>query len=307
MWWTRTGFGRGASSTCGHIYVVSALHMFQRRLSLPSESAFLLGPRGTGKSTWLCKSRPSSWACRCSGASASRDGARRGGRQGAGGGRARASYAVGARPEAGACPPGLAAEDPRRVRARHGRHRRHRGARAGPQVTEGRILVALLSGRAIGRVEQNLQGKLTFTYEAEWQSQPFAVPLSLSLPLDTRAHAHGPVEAFLWGLLPDNAVEEVEARDEGRRQVPHHRDRRARVAKAGVEPATGKGAPPRPSGRHGEAHPGSNRNHPRPSSPRGPPRPDRRSPCVGSDGSRSTIRDVGGRSVAEGVAAERSD
>ncbi len=67
-----------------------------------------------------------------------------------------------------------------------------------------RVLVALLAGRPIGQVEIDRHGRLSFTYDEDWHRVAFAVPLSLSLPLSSRSHPHEPVDAFLWGLLPDN-------------------------------------------------------------------------------------------------------
>ena len=65
-------------------------------------------------------------------------------------------------------------------------------------------LVALLGGREIGRVRQDPRGRLSFTYDDRWRRAPGAYPLSLSMPLAASEHGAGPVEAFLWGLLPDN-------------------------------------------------------------------------------------------------------
>jgi serine/threonine-protein kinase HipA len=67
-------------------------------------------------------------------------------------------------------------------------------------------LVVLLSGRPVGRVEQGREGRLTFTYDNDWPNVEGAVPLSLSLPLTSRTHEHERIEAFLWGLLPDNEI-----------------------------------------------------------------------------------------------------
>jgi serine/threonine-protein kinase HipA len=67
-------------------------------------------------------------------------------------------------------------------------------------------LIALLSGRPVGRVEQGHEGRLTFRYDDDWLSVESAIPLSLSLPLTSRTHKHERIEAFLWGLLPDNDV-----------------------------------------------------------------------------------------------------
>jgi serine/threonine-protein kinase HipA len=65
-------------------------------------------------------------------------------------------------------------------------------------------LVALLDGREIGRIRRNGRGRLTFTYADEWRKTTDAYPLSLSMPLGAKEHGASVIEAFLWGLLPDN-------------------------------------------------------------------------------------------------------
>ena len=65
-------------------------------------------------------------------------------------------------------------------------------------------LIALLDGRKVGRLRKGTRGRLTFAYDEAWRSAPDAYPLSLSMPLAAEEHGPGPVEAFLWGLLPDN-------------------------------------------------------------------------------------------------------
>lgn len=64
-------------------------------------------------------------------------------------------------------------------------------------------LLVLADGRRMGRVEARGQ-RLSFVYDAEWMSSPNPYPLSLSMPLVVPEHGHRMVEAFLWGLLPDN-------------------------------------------------------------------------------------------------------
>ena len=65
-------------------------------------------------------------------------------------------------------------------------------------------LVALLGGREIGRVYSKKDGKFTFVYDQEWRLAEKAYPLSLSMPLAAEKHGSDVVQAFLWGLLPDN-------------------------------------------------------------------------------------------------------
>ena len=65
-------------------------------------------------------------------------------------------------------------------------------------------LVALLHGKEIGRVEKDGRGRLRFRYDDEWREAADAYPLSLSMPLGSKEHGRAVIEAFLWGLLPDN-------------------------------------------------------------------------------------------------------
>jgi len=67
-------------------------------------------------------------------------------------------------------------------------------------------LVALLDGKEIGRVRNDARGRLTFVYDDEWRKAPDTYPLSLSAPLAAREHGPSVVQAFLWGLLPDNEL-----------------------------------------------------------------------------------------------------
>jgi serine/threonine-protein kinase HipA len=66
-------------------------------------------------------------------------------------------------------------------------------------------LYVLCGERVMGRVIRNpRRNKLAFCYELDWQADPGSFPLSLSMPLTAREHPHEVIEAFLWGLLPDN-------------------------------------------------------------------------------------------------------
>jgi serine/threonine-protein kinase HipA len=66
------------------------------------------------------------------------------------------------------------------------------------------ILLTLLEGQIIGTVARDGRGRLAFKYAEDWRTSPDAYPLSLSLPLATSQHRSAPIEAYLWGLLPDN-------------------------------------------------------------------------------------------------------
>jgi serine/threonine-protein kinase HipA len=65
-------------------------------------------------------------------------------------------------------------------------------------------LVALLDGKEVGRVRRDARGRLAFVYEDAWRTAAGAYPLSLSMPLGAKQHGSKVIEAFLWGLLPDN-------------------------------------------------------------------------------------------------------
>jgi serine/threonine-protein kinase HipA len=67
-------------------------------------------------------------------------------------------------------------------------------------------LIALIGKTPIGRVLRNSNGRLRFLYEDAWRFADDAYPLSLSMPLTAAEHPHEKIDAFLWGLLPDNAT-----------------------------------------------------------------------------------------------------
>lgn len=65
-------------------------------------------------------------------------------------------------------------------------------------------LVAILDRREMGRFVRDVRGRVSFTYNEEWQNAADTYPLSLSMPLALREHGHAKTDPFLWGLLPDN-------------------------------------------------------------------------------------------------------
>ena len=65
-------------------------------------------------------------------------------------------------------------------------------------------LVALLDQKEVGRVRKDTRGQLRFFYDDGWRKTAEAYPLSLSMPLGAKEYGRGIIEAFLWGLLPDN-------------------------------------------------------------------------------------------------------
>jgi len=65
-------------------------------------------------------------------------------------------------------------------------------------------LVALLDEKEVGRVQKEARGRLRFFYDDGWRKAADAYPLSLSMPLGSKEYSRSIIEAFLWGLLPDN-------------------------------------------------------------------------------------------------------
>ena len=66
-------------------------------------------------------------------------------------------------------------------------------------------LYVWLGGVEIAELQRRLGGRWSLRYDDAYRAEPDATPLSLSLPLTQAEHPHGPVEAFLSNLLPDNA------------------------------------------------------------------------------------------------------
>ncbi|MCX8570835.1 type II toxin-antitoxin system HipA family toxin [Aminobacter sp. MET-1] len=66
------------------------------------------------------------------------------------------------------------------------------------------VLDVYIAGRPVGELHHLQSGKLSFSYHEAWMEGRVAIPLSLSMPTITRTYAGKVIEAFLWGLLPDN-------------------------------------------------------------------------------------------------------
>lgn len=65
-------------------------------------------------------------------------------------------------------------------------------------------LVVILDDAVAGTLTRSPGGRLAFAYDEDYRRRPEATPLSLSLPKQVREHAGTRLEAWLWGLLPDN-------------------------------------------------------------------------------------------------------
>lgn len=65
-------------------------------------------------------------------------------------------------------------------------------------------LVVILDDAVAGTLTRAPGGRLAFSYDEDYRRRPETTPLSLSLPKQVREHAGARLEAWLWGLLPDN-------------------------------------------------------------------------------------------------------
>lgn len=67
------------------------------------------------------------------------------------------------------------------------------------------VLVVLLEGQPIGRVERLASGALRVRYDESYVDDATATLLSVSMPPTQEVHGDARVTPWLWGLLPDNA------------------------------------------------------------------------------------------------------
>ncbi|VXD00215.1 type II toxin-antitoxin system HipA family toxin [Sphingomonas sp. 8AM] len=65
-------------------------------------------------------------------------------------------------------------------------------------------LSVLLNGRQVGQLSRAANGAIDFRYASDWLDWEHAIPVSLSLPLDTLRYTGAPVVAVFDNLLPDN-------------------------------------------------------------------------------------------------------
>jgi serine/threonine-protein kinase HipA len=61
-----------------------------------------------------------------------------------------------------------------------------------------------LNSRLVGQLQRDPAGAIAFQYGADWLAWPYALPVSLSLPLREAAYTGTPVLAVFDNLLPDN-------------------------------------------------------------------------------------------------------
>jgi len=68
---------------------------------------------------------------------------------------------------------------------------------------KGKILDVYLHGSLAGELVQDRDGRISFTYAAEWLSSAEAVPLSYSLPLQVESFGARACQGFFAGVLPE--------------------------------------------------------------------------------------------------------
>ena len=61
-----------------------------------------------------------------------------------------------------------------------------------------------LNGRQVGQLSRAANGAISFRYARQWLDWEYALPVSLSLPLDTLRYTGAQVSAVFDNLLPDN-------------------------------------------------------------------------------------------------------
>ncbi|MFL5818975.1 MAG: type II toxin-antitoxin system HipA family toxin [Conexibacter sp.] len=65
-------------------------------------------------------------------------------------------------------------------------------------------LVVALEDAVAGTLTRSPGGRLAFAYDEEFRRRPDTTPLSLTLPKQIREHVGARLDAWLWGLLPNN-------------------------------------------------------------------------------------------------------
>jgi serine/threonine-protein kinase HipA len=74
-----------------------------------------------------------------------------------------------------------------------------------------RILNVFLGENLVGQLEQDASGSTRFEYSEAWLNLPQAVPLSVSLPLESGKFHRNKTRPFFAGLLPEEQIRRVVA------------------------------------------------------------------------------------------------
>jgi serine/threonine-protein kinase HipA len=65
-------------------------------------------------------------------------------------------------------------------------------------------LLVFINGEETGSLIQRETGRLSFVYDEAWRNAIDSFPISLSIPLAQKQYDAGPVQNYVWGLLPDD-------------------------------------------------------------------------------------------------------
>jgi serine/threonine-protein kinase HipA len=71
-----------------------------------------------------------------------------------------------------------------------------------------RNLLVYFHDELVGRLDEDANAALSFTYDADYVAQPYAKPLSQSLPVIAESFDHWQTRPFFSGLLPEGAARE---------------------------------------------------------------------------------------------------
>ena len=71
-------------------------------------------------------------------------------------------------------------------------------------MSDNNTLNVLIADNHAGVITRRQGGRHGFEYLKAWQTNPRAIPLSYSIPLQQDSHGTRIVTDFMWGLLPDN-------------------------------------------------------------------------------------------------------
>ena len=71
-----------------------------------------------------------------------------------------------------------------------------------------RNLLVYFHDKLVGRLDEDMNAALSFTYDADYVAQPYAKPLSHSLPVTAESFDHWQTRPFFAGLLPEGAARE---------------------------------------------------------------------------------------------------
>ncbi len=85
-------------------------------------------------------------------------------------------------------------------------------------AAKNKILIILMNGLLVGKLEKSISGLLYFSYDQTWLERQNARPISLSLPLTAQIYSGDVVFNFFDNLLPDNPT--IRSQIQAQFQIP---------------------------------------------------------------------------------------